>query len=1849
MREWVEYSGLRHMLLALCALCASVGAYAQPNFMVDPAQRVANNGDVVCLDMVVDDFTDLLTVDFHIAFDSTVLRFTQVNNVALPGMQAGDLTLVGPGRGLLHFDWTAPGASGGVGVDFPDFQPIFQFCFEVVGAYGESSPVAIARAPAPRVTRQNSGNRNIGLFQEDGLVAVGVLPLSLEIASASAAEGSSVCLDVTADNHRQLTSYQYTHAWDASVLNFTGVQNVNPALSQLTAASFTMVSPGRLSLDYPAVGPAAGPVTLPDGSRLYQLCFDVVGECDESTAVEVTGAPTPIEVYNSQSSQPLGLISTPGQFDVFACTGGLRVLGEVRTASPGDVVCVPFTVRGFQLVSDLRFGVSWNAAELEFVNAQVSGVGLPMGFTVGNINVATAPAGSVTVDWSGPASSVSNGRTLFELCFRVLAPAGTTAEITPQAVGATVIQNGTNIGLTSRDGEVVILSNTQLQVDIGGGTVPRGTELCVDFTVAQFMDLQTVRFSINWSQAVLRFNRFENFALPNIQPTTFQDGPGYVEFDWWDFSGSTLPDGTVLFTLCFEVIGQPGACTDLDLSSSPRAIFIEAASTRGYNSGLSWNEGELCAQDDRLFRLEPEAVTGSSAAPVCSPMRVYGLSDLRSAAFSLAWDPSRFAYAEIRNDVTGALSPDISETASGRVGVEIANAAQPLDLAYPDGTVLFELCLSPLSLADACTPIIEEVRPVTNTAQATDGFVGRVDVRMAELCAEAGLEVTAAVIDASCSTGSDGVITLDVSGSSGGYTFAWTNVPPSSATRQNQAGLPPGTYAVTVVDNANPANTETLTLAVGFRELTPDAAAGPDLAFACDAPATFDLDGSGSTTEATTRPFWRALSTDGQVGMGASSLIAQGGGTGAFELQLNSASGACTDRDTLLVTRPITPDITVAEQGDIDCQGTPATLRVEVAPTGDYAYAWSTSDGAFGAGATDEATVVVTAGGSYQLTVRDRASGCEVQSSIAVAEVTGNVVADAGDNQALTCAQTRVQLGGSATSSGADYELQWSTPSGAIDGATNGPTATATQPGTYYLDALQLSTGCTARDSVLVTSATGLPNADAGDAATLTCITTEYTLQGSGSEGADYTVTWTTADGLLEAGTESRYDAVALAPGTYVLTVVETASGCATSSSVTLPQNVQEPASTLASSYDLGCDADLTLLDPSYATDSLGYRFAWVDAAGDTVARTASLREVSTQTYTLVIVNEASGCARQTETTVTATTAPQVAVSAAETEFICGRDSIVLDAGASQGTSASTTLSWLGPQPQADASDPLVFYATSAGAYTAILRDATSGCADTLDVSIVLDDARTILSVDAGDDLTLACGQQRVDASAQAPTQSGVTLRWTSLDGNPVLEPTALAGGFSESGTYVLTFTDPNSACTGRDTLRVTRQTSDDLAVDAGVDVTLDCQTTAATLTAIPTTPDGDVEYRWRNLDNVALVLPPTSTVTATQAGRYVVELTFEPTGCATTDTVLVERIGQSFVVSAEPTQALDCGETDGPLVATVTGSGDYAFVWRALTGALTGPTDAPETSAQIGQYELIVTDIDSGCADSVRVLLEGGGDLPPASVEQVSDACSTAVTLLAADVPGAVGTWSVDGAAEVLDSLSGVLVLDGDIGTTVTVTYTLSSSDCPDYSLDVSAVIFATRSVALDGERFELPAFAADTTFDVASNDPSVGTVRYSVLDAPAFVTLGDDGALDVLGGEAGETYEVTYLACDTLCTDACAEATATLVFAETPAPPIVPERPKTIPNAITPNGDGLNDYFVFDEIVERPQDYPEARLTVFNRWGDVLYQAQPYQNEWGGQNQNGKPVPQGTYYYVLELDLQNQEIVKGHVTVLR
>jgi gliding motility-associated-like protein len=166
----------------------------------------------------------------------------------------------------------------------------------------------------------------------------------------------------------------------------------------------------------------------------------------------------------------------------------------------------------------------------------------------------------------------------------------------------------------------------------------------------------------------------------------------------------------------------------------------------------------------------------------------------------------------------------------------------------------------------------------------------------------------------------------------------------------------------------------------------------------------------------------------------------------------------------------------------------------------------------------------------------------------------------------------------------------------------------------------------------------------------------------------------------------------------------------------------------------------------------------------------------------------------------------------------------------------------------------------------------------------------------------------------------------------------------------------------------------------------------------------------------------------------------------------------------------------------------------------------------------------------------------------------------------------------------------------------------------------------------------------NVLANDSLVAgakrTVRLVTQPNAGILLMQPDGTIAYtpspsFTGTATYSYEVCYEGCANLC------KTGLGFITIRDARRVVSGG---IPNIITPNGDGLNDYLVIDDI---DPNNNHTELVIYNQWGDLVFKANPYKNDWGGHFKN-QPLPDGTYYYIFTRE-QGETPTAGFITIFR
>ncbi|MEM9919536.1 MAG: gliding motility-associated C-terminal domain-containing protein [Bacteroidota bacterium] len=314
------------------------------------------------------------------------------------------------------------------------------------------------------------------------------------------------------------------------------------------------------------------------------------------------------------------------------------------------------------------------------------------------------------------------------------------------------------------------------------------------------------------------------------------------------------------------------------------------------------------------------------------------------------------------------------------------------------------------------------------------------------------------------------------------------------------------------------------------------------------------------------------------------------------------------------------------------------------------------------------------------------------------------------------------------------------------------------------------------------------------------------------------------------------------------------------------------------------------------------------------------------------------------------------------------------------------------------------------------------------------------------------------------------------------------------------------------------------------------------------------------------------------------------------------------------------------------------------------------ESYTQGGTYRLVLSAASmNGCDSSVYLNLEvedpfllGFAD---AGFEQ--EACESEA-LLEANLPqGTRGKWRFAPNQDYQLSQDDVpeAVVSGLAYGSNLLYWTLSTDICPNYDTDTLEIVRLEAPQAEDDRfSYDQEIHGQVFQFDVLQNDllpssnhqiqivqqPDTGLVRTNGPDRLLYVPPAQ------FNGLVSFQYEVCLSECQELCDTATVQLNVRIP--EGPVDPLA-----DIPNGITPNQDGVNDAFVIPYLLDHPDSFPDRELVVFNRWGDIIYRAKPYQNDWEGTDGSGKQLVEGTYYFILRLDVADGLNYKGDITIIR
>ncbi len=522
------------------------------------------------------------------------------------------------------------------------------------------------------------------------------------------------------------------------------------------------------------------------------------------------------------------------------------------------------------------------------------------------------------------------------------------------------------------------------------------------------------------------------------------------------------------------------------------------------------------------------------------------------------------------------------------------------------------------------------------------------------------------------------------------------------------------------------------------------------------------------------------------------------------------------------------------------------------------------------------------------------------------------------------------------------------------------------------------------------------------------------------------------------------------------------------------------------------------------------------------------------------------------------------------------------------------------------------------------------------------------------------------------------TYSWTpatNLSDATIAQPT-FVGGSTE--TFTLTILR-NGGCIATDTVTVTVNPAADAGTLSGTQSI--CLGDSSTFTST-----GTSNGTWTSSDDTIATVDANGVITSVAGGTATISYTVTQGTCSDASTLDITIIAPANAGTLTGNQDLCLGDS-----TTITSDGDAGGTWTSSdTTIATVDANGVVTSVAVGTaiISYTVTGISPCSVNTTSTLSLTVNNLPNAGVlSGANSLCLGSATTLVSD-GDAGGTWtSSDTAVATVDNTGSVTALN--IGT-VTISYEVSgngictndistnditivapndpgtdtSTNATCNSIDLLALLGTTNTTGTWS-----PTLASGTNVFEPSVDPSglytytiVGTAPCGNVSATVLVTndwptedCDNDGVLNGLefNGDTDGDGIVDYLDNDDdddgiLTIEEDSNQNGDWFDDDCDSIPnyLDPNPCNLIANGFTPNGDGDNDLFIIPAV----SGYPNFKITIFNRWGGVIYE---YANngaanpQWWDGTYKDKKVPAGTYYYIIDFNQDDLDPIQGWVYV--
>jgi len=651
--------------------------------------------------------------------------------------------------------------------------------------------------------------------------------VSFNITQTTADAGTEVSIEFVVSNFNDMIGFTIPIRWNRNVISINRVSSV-ASLPDFTPTTLNFgleegMNTGSMIANWES--PGFTPRMLPNQTVLFTLVFNVVGNPGQMSMIEIFDDINNNSAFVNSNFQDVGFTQSAGRVTVTGMGGGLFVFGSNEVGATGSTTCVKIRANSFTNVGGFQFAVTWNPA---FMTLQTITSGTLPNFGGGDFSIDNAAGVALITYNTQNGVTLPNGSTILDLCFRITATSGSSPvnisgipeeffDIVFATPAGMPIPFTTGNGSVSVDGVPECIPEGFTFV-FDRLNVEPGQTFCYPIKVANFTNILSTQFCLQWDPSVLRFIEPTAFFLPGMTASNFNlINSGTLASLW--FSSSTDPisvdDFNAIFSLCFEAIGEVGACTEITLSGSclDGGIVIE------FEDGSTISEpficsGDICVREDLDITIAldqinnvncPDGINGGIAVDVTGGRPPYSYSWQRVGTPGIISTNQNLTnvgpgqYNLTVTDSQGNSSVAGPFTVEAQFNISVTQETMnPLCAGDSNGSIALNISGN----TGTITNIVWNPGPSgPNETTLPNASAGTYNVRISygQGCAfETNITLAdgqSPIVNANVNN-DNGTINLNVSGGAAPYEYLWSD----NNMSQNRTGLAPGTYSVTVTD-----------------------------------------------------------------------------------------------------------------------------------------------------------------------------------------------------------------------------------------------------------------------------------------------------------------------------------------------------------------------------------------------------------------------------------------------------------------------------------------------------------------------------------------------------------------------------------------------------------------------------------------------------------------------------------------------------------------------------------------------------------------------------------------------------------------------------------------------------------------------------------------------------------------------------------------------------------------------------------------------------------------------------------------------------------------------------------------